>query len=207
MGEYLLNSFATLFVTIEPIGLAPIFIAITAGMHEGMRRRVAVSASIIAAAVLVGFALFGAPVIEFLGISLPAFRIAGGLLLFWIAFEMIFDLRSERKAATAEASHSHGDATSTAAFPLAVPMMAGPAAIAATIITSEAAPSTGALALLVVLILGIVGMCLVVFLLATRFDVLLRRTGRIVIARLFGVVLAALAVQFVSDGVKAIIAA
>lgn len=86
-------------------------------------------------------------------------------------------------------------------------MMAGPAAIAATILTAEAAPSTGALALLVVLILGIVGMCLVVFLLATRFDVLLRRTGRIVVARLFGVILAALAVQFVADGVKSIVAA
>jgi multiple antibiotic resistance protein len=205
--EYLLNAFATLFVTIEPIGLAPIFIALTSGMPESSRRRTAISASIIAAAVLVGFALFGGPVIEFLGISLPAFRIAGGLLLFWIAFEMIFDLRAERKAAAAQAGQQPGDAASMAAFPLAVPMMAGPAAIAATIITAEAAPSTAAFVLFIAILLGIIAMCLVVFLLATRFDMLLKRTGRIVLSRLFGVVLAALAVQFVADGVKAIVAA
>jgi multiple antibiotic resistance protein len=205
--EYLLNAFATLFVTIEPIGLAPIFIALTSGMAEASRRRVAVSASIIAAAVLVGFAFFGGPVIEFLGISLPAFRIAGGLLLFWIAFEMIFDIRAERKAAAAQADQPHGDTAATAAFPLAVPMMAGPAAIAATIITAETAPNTGAFVLFIAMIVAIIALCLVVFLLATRFDLLLRRTGRIVLSRLFGVVLAALAVQFVSDGVKAIVAA
>lgn len=108
MREYLLNAFATLFVTIEPIGLAPIFIALTSGMPEAHRRRVAISASIIAAGVLVGFAFFGGPVIEFLGISLPAFRIAGGLLLFWIAFEMIFDVRAERKAAAAQADQAQG---------------------------------------------------------------------------------------------------
>lgn len=206
MGEYLINAFATLFVTIEPIALAPIFIGLTSGMPEATRRRVAISAAIIAAGVLVGFAFFGGPLMEFLGISLPAFRIAGGLLLFWIAFEMIFDLRAERKAADAQQVEP-GDAVATAAFPLAVPMMAGPAAIAATIITAETAPSTSAFAVFIVMIIAIVTLCLIVFLLATRFDVLLRRTGRIIMTRLFGVVLAALAVQFVVDGVKAVIAA
>lgn len=86
-------------------------------------------------------------------------------------------------------------------------MMAGPAAIAATIITAETAPNTGAFAIFIAMIVGIIALCLVVFLLATRFDMLLRRTGRIVLSRLFGVVLAALAVQFVADGVKAIVAA
>lgn len=205
MGEYLLNAFATLFVTIEPIGLAPIFLGITAGQTEPVRHRIAILASIIAASVLIGFALVGAPVIEFLGISLPAFRVAGGLLLFWIAFEMIFDVRAERKERVI-ATASPADTAAAAAFPLAVPMMAGPAAIAATILTAGAAPNTGGLALLILLIIGIVGMCLVVFLLASRFERFLKKTSRIIIARLFGVLLAALAVQFIADGIKAIIA-
>jgi multiple antibiotic resistance protein len=218
MLDYLLNGFATLLVTIDPIGLAPIFLGVTRGAAADMRRIIAIRASIIAAAILVAFALTGTAVLTFLGISLPAFRIAGGLLLFWIAFEMVFEKREKRKQAAAEqalandrAEHPAGrpvveDLRHIAVFPLAIPLIAGPGAISATILLASQAPSGVALMLLILLICSLIGSCLIVFMAAHRVDRYLGETGRSVLTRLLGVLLSALAVQFVADGVKAIMA-
>lgn len=217
MADYLLNAFATLLVTIDPIGLAPLFLAVTRGASAEMRRAIAMRASIIAAVILIAFALTGTVVLTFLGISLPAFRIAGGLLLFWIAFEMVFEKREKRKQATAaQALHADkADATGAppedmrhiAVFPLAIPLIAGPGAISATILMASRAPSPGALALLLLLIVAMIGSCFLVFQAAHRVDRWLGDTGRSVLTRLLGVLLSALSVQFVADGVKAIMAA
>jgi multiple antibiotic resistance protein len=205
MFDYLLNAVVTLFVTIDPPGLAPVFIVLTAGATRSERRSIALRASIIAGAVLVGFALVGEPLIGFLGISLPAFRISGGLLLFVIAFEMVFGRRDERKSATAQTSLTRDDLRHVAVFPLAIPLITGPGAISATILLASRAPNAwGVLGLLVIIAL-LIGACTVVFLGANRLERALGDTGRIVVSRLLGLLLAALAVQFVADGIAALI--
>jgi multiple antibiotic resistance protein len=210
--DYLLNAVVTLFVAIDPIGLAPVFVVLTVGRPKAERRATALRAAIIAAIVLVAFALVGEPLIGFLGISLPAFRIAGGLLLFVIAFEMVFGKREERKAAAAQnaaAQNAAGqdDLRHVAVFPLAIPLIAGPGAISATILLASQAPNASGLAGLIAIVVLMVAACLAVFLAADRIEKALGETGRIVVSRLLGILLAALSVQFVADGVIAIVKA
>jgi multiple antibiotic resistance protein len=201
--DYLLHAVVTLFVTIDPPGLAPIFVVLTAGRSRHERRATAIRATTIAGAALIGFALVGEPLIGFLGISLPAFRIAGGLLLFAIAFEMVFGRREDRKAVAAQNAVEHDDLQNVAVFPLAIPLITGPAAISATILLASQAPGPGGtIGLLVIIALMIVA-CLGVFLAAHELERVLGETGRVVFSRLLGLILAALAVQFVADGILA----
>ncbi|WP_182086989.1 MarC family protein [Aureimonas sp. ME7] len=204
MIEILLNGFATLFVIIDPIGLAPIFLGLTPGMTMAHRRRIARNGCLIAFGILAVFSLTGLRVIETLGISLGAFRIAGGLFLFWIAFELVFEKRKTRKEKDAQTAMSEHDVGEIAAVPLAIPLMAGPGAISAVILLSGDLPGVaGQLSLLAVIAVTI-GATFAILALADRFERLIGQTGRAVITRLLGVLLAALAVQFVSDGVKAV---
>src|SRR4051812_23155426 len=138
-----------------------------------------------------------------MSISLPAFRIAGGLLLFSIAFEMVFGLRIERQSETADkAVEEH--VRNIAAFPLAIPLMAGPGAITATVLLAgRAVGDPVRVAALVAIIAALMALCLVVFIAAARIERLLGATGETVLSRLLGVLLAALAVQFVIDGARA----
>ena len=141
-----------------------------------------------------------------LGITLPAFRIAGGLLLFSIAFEMVFGLRIERQTQAAEqAMEEH--VRNLAAFPLGIPLLAGPGAITATVLLAGQA---GARPIWLACLIGVIAMvaiaCLVTFLAAERISKLLGITGNVVLSRLLGVILAALAVQYVLDGVRAVFA-
>jgi multiple antibiotic resistance protein len=205
MFDYLLNAIVTLFVTIDPPGLAPVFVVLTAGATRSERRATAVRASVIAGAVLIAFALVGQPLIGFLGISLPAFRISGGLLLFVIAFEMVFGKREERKSATAQNSYSREDLRHVAVFPLAIPLITGPGAISATILLASRAPNVWGVFGLLVIIALLIGACTLVFLGANRLERALGDTGRIVVSRLLGLLLAALSVQFVADGIAAFI--
>ncbi|MBB3929732.1 multiple antibiotic resistance protein [Kaistia hirudinis] len=209
MADYLLNALVTLFVTMDPIGLAPIFVGLTRGMSPDQRRSTAIRATTTAAAILFAFALGGQGLLGFLGISLPAFRIAGGLLLFWIAFEMVFERRTKRKQASAdrvieEDVFTRDDVHHLAVFPLAIPLISGPGAISATILTASSAPGFVGLLGLLAIILLLIGSCLAVFLLAGPLDRALGDTGRMVLTRLLGVLLSALSVQFVADGVVAI---
>ena len=205
--EAMFNAFVTLLVTVDPPGLAPLFLALTAGMNRAERGQVAMRASVIGFAVLALFAVAGAAILSVFGITLPAFRVAGGVLLFWIAFEMIFERRQERHERSAERAITKDMIRNIAVFPLAIPLIAGPGAISATILLSGQYASPAGIAALIAIIVLCCLACYAVFLLAERIDGLMGTTGRIILTRLLGVILSALAVQFVADGVKAIIAA
>lgn len=204
--EYFLSALTTLMVTVDPPGLAPIFLSLTLGMNAEERRKVALRAVMIMTGVMIGFAILGQSLLEALGIGFPAFRIAGGLLLFWIAFEMIFELRTRRKSSVARTAIDEDHIRNVAAFPLAIPLMAGPGTITATmLLAGNAGGNTLKIGALVTVIALVAVACLLVFLIAERMSKLLGVTGNLVLTRLLGVILAALAVQFVIDGIKAIL--
>jgi multiple antibiotic resistance protein len=203
--DFLISAFVTLVIVLDPIGLAPTFVAITHGMPRSARRQVAIRASLIAAGVLAGTALVGDKLLATVGISLPAFRIAGGLLLFSIASEMVFGVRIQRQSATAEQAMEER-VRNVAAFPLAIPLMAGPGAITAVVLLSgRAAGQPALLGGLIAVAVLVVALCLVIFLAASRIEKILGITGNVVLSRLLGVLLAALAVQFVVDGVRSVL--
>ncbi|HEY1747376.1 MAG TPA: MarC family protein [Xanthobacteraceae bacterium] len=204
--DFAVSALVTLLVVVDPIGLVPTFLAVTEGLPAHARQSVALRAALIAAAILIGSALIGDWLLRALGISLPAFRIAGGLLLFAISFEMLFGARMRREGEAAEqAVEEH--VRNVAAFPLAIPLLAGPGAITATVLLAGRA---GHDLLLVGLLLAVVVFValasFVCFTGAGRISRLLGLTGNIVLSRLLGVLLAALAVQFVVDGVRAVMA-
>jgi multiple antibiotic resistance protein len=200
--EFLISALVTLAVVVDPLGLVPSFVAITHGLPDRSRRAVALRACIIAAAILAGSALIGDWLLRTLSIGLPAFRIAGGLLLFSIASEMVFGLRIVRQSKqTEEALEEH--VRNIAAFPLAIPLMAGPGAItAAVLLAGRAGGDLTRLGVLLGVIAAVLALCFVVFLLAARIAALLGTTANVVLSRLLGVLLAALAVQIVIDGVR-----
>ena len=176
--DSLFNAFVTILVTIDPPGLAPLFLALTRGMNRDERRQVGLRASTI------GFAV----------------------LLFYIAFEMIFERRQDRKERSADVAITRDHIHNIAAFPLAIPLIAGPGAISATVLLSGSFPTLGGQAALLAIILASIVLTWFVFLLAERVDGFLGHTGRSILTRLLGVILAALAVQFVADGIKALVA-
>jgi multiple antibiotic resistance protein len=193
------SAFVTLFVVLDPPGLAPIFIALTSGMAPSFKRTIALEAALVALGILVGALLFGQAILAMLGISLAAFRIAGGLLLFAIAFEMVFEKRQERKSSSVVARPS------PAVFPLGIPLMAGPGAIAASILLAGRANGDWMLlGLYAGVIVLVVALCLCVFLLSGQIERFLGERAQNVLGRLLGVLLAALAVQYVADGVIAL---
>jgi multiple antibiotic resistance protein len=195
---FLITAFATLFVVIDPPGLVPLFIALTRGMGPDDRRAMALRACIIATALLLLFGVAGESILTFIGISMPAFRIAGGILLFLTALDMLFERRTQRREGQqAEADHD------PSVFPLATPLIAGPGAIATMILlVGEAGPGwAGTFAILGLLV--VMMLVTYAFLLASPpMERMLGRTGTIVITRLLGMLLAALSVQFVIDGVR-----
>jgi multiple antibiotic resistance protein len=201
MTAILISAFITLFVVIDPVGLGPIFIGLTEGFAAAERRKIAWEASVITFCVLAGTALIGDWLLTKLGISLAAFRIAGGLLLFAIAFEMVFGQRVERKTGQspgAQAQH-------IAAFPLAIPLMAGPGALTAMILLAGRMDGNWmGLALLLLVMVAVLAITLAVFLASQQIDRLMGTQAQVVMGRLLGVLLAALAVQYVADGVLAL---
>lgn len=196
------NAFVTILVTIDPPGLAPLFLAVTRGMNRQQRQQVGVRASVIAFAVLALFAIAGGVILTVFGITLPAFRVAGGFLLFFIAFEMVFEKRQDRKEKISDVAITRDHIHNIAAFPLAIPLIAGPGAISATVLLSGSFGGWTGKAALVLIILACLGLTYMVFVLAERIDRFLGQTGRSILTRLLGVILAALAVQFVADGIK-----
>jgi multiple antibiotic resistance protein len=205
--DSIFNAFVTILVTIDPPGLAPLFLALTRGMNRDERTQVSVRASIIGFSVMALFAIAGAAILGVFGITLPAFRLAGGLLLFYIAFEMVFERRQDRKEKSADVAITRDLIRDIAAFPLAIPLIAGPGAISATVLLSASFQGVGAKSVLVAIIFMCLVLTYLVFVLAERIDRFLGHTGRSILTRLLGVILAALAVQFVADGIKALMAA
>jgi multiple antibiotic resistance protein len=195
---FLITAFVTLFVVIDPPGLVPMFIALTQGMTPEHRRALARRACVIAAALLALFGLAGQAVLDFIGISMPAFRIAGGILLFLTALDMLFERRTQRRE-----GQKNDPQHDPSVFPLATPLIAGPGAITTMILlVNQSGPGwTGTLAvhLLMLAMIAITFLCLLG---APLFERWLGRTGTVVVTRLLGMLLAALSVQFVIDGVR-----
>jgi MarC family membrane protein len=200
--ELIINAFVTIIVMFDPPGLAAIFLGLTTGMTRGQRLQVAMRGTITSAGILAVFAIAGASILNILGISLGAFRIAGGLLLFWIAFEMIFEKRHERQEKSAERAITKDHISNVAVFPLAIPLIAGPGAISAVILLAGSfyAPVERAGLIGVIIAASLVLFAFLVI--AERIDQFLGDTGRTILTRLLGVILAALSVQFVVDGIK-----
>ncbi len=201
--EFLVSALVTLLVVVDPVGLAPTFLGITQGMPRPARHQVALRASFIAVGILAGTALVGDWLLTTLSITLSAFRIAGGLLLFSIASEMVFGVRAERQTRQAVDALEER-VRNVAAFPLAIPLMAGPGAITATVLLAGRSDHNPIkLGILLGVIAVVCVACCLCFTAASRIAGLLGNTGNVVMERLLGVILAALAVQYVVDGVRA----
>lgn len=196
----LITAFVTLFVVIEPIGMTPIFIALTRGMSVRQRRTIAIRACVTAIGILTAFGLFGQSLLNFVGITIPAFRISGGLLLFLTALDMLFERRTQRREGQAAQDEDHDPSV----FPLAMPLLAGPGALTTMILLVGQVKSgwLGVLELHLTMV-AVVAVAFALFQIAGPLDRALGRTGNNVITRLLGMLLAALSVQFVIDGVKA----
>lgn len=195
-----ITAFVALFVVIDPIGLAPLFIALTRGAAPRARFIIGARAVAVAAALLLLFGLAGEAVLDFLGISLPAFQIAGGILLFLTALDMLFDRRTKRRE-----DQAHTLEEDPSIFPLAMPLIAGPGAIATVILLSGQAQSDPLYLAQVIGVAALVlGCVLMLFSLASPVERVLGPTGINVVTRLLGMLLAALSVQFVLNGILAI---
>jgi multiple antibiotic resistance protein len=204
--DFAISALLTLFVVVDPVALSPTFLVVTERMPRKSRRDVAVRASIIAGAILIGAALIGDWLLNTLEISLSAFRIAGGLLLFSIATEMVFGVRSRHEGEAAEEALEER-VRNVAAFPLAIPLLAGPGAITATVLLAgRAHGDLVQLAVLIAAVVAVAAASLASFLCAEWIGGLIGVTGNIVLSRLLGVLLAALAVQYVVDGIRAVLA-
>ncbi len=202
--SYFVSAFVTLLVVVDPIGLVPVFAGLTAGLPQHARQQVALRACLIAAAVLFGTAIAGEFLLRSLGITPPAFEIAGGLLLFLLATEMVIGTRLQEQSRTAEQAFEE-HIRNIAAFPIAIPLTAGPGAIAATVLLSSAAYSGVLFVLLLIVIAAVCCVTLVAFYFADRITRLIGITGNVVLSKLLGIILAALAVQYVIDGIRAVI--
>ncbi len=198
MSTYI-TAFVTLFVVIDPIGLTPVFIALTPGMSGLHRRRIGLRALVIAAILLTLFGLAGETILSAIGISISAFRIAGGLLLFLTALDMLFERRTERREGQADGDDPGHDPS---VFPLAMPLLAGPGALASMILLVGEGQGIGHLLMVNLTMLAVLAIAMVLFVLATPLARALGRTGVMVVTRLLGMLLAALSVQFVIDGIR-----
>lgn len=204
MLDIFLPALTTLFVVVDPLGLMPMFAVMTSGGDRSYRRSMAVRGTVIATVILLLFAFAGEHILDFLGITMGAFRIAGGLLLFVTAFEMIFEFRNKRRSHTAEAAHKP-TLEDISVFPLAIPLLAGPGAITSIILLT--APHDGAwlgMTLVIAALILVMALSFLLFLLSGKLMAALGPTVTMVITRLLGVLLAALATQFIVDGIKAV---
>ncbi len=210
-SHQIINTAVTLFVIIDPIGNVPIFMVLTAGMQFRHRCSVAIRGALIGFFILAGFALSGTFLLDSMGITIDAFRVAGGLLLFYTAFEMIYSKRQERREEVSSDALKR-KISDLAVFPLAIPLLAGPGAIAATILLSTSLQTTDGTywgygyAMLLGVLFGIMCFTTLLFMLSELLQRFLGRTGQAVLSRLFGVLMAALAVQYVADGARALAA-
>lgn len=206
MQDYVSSALATLLVIADPIFLSALFLGLTHDLNKTQRAEVAMRGTIIAFFILLGAGLGGAKLLSLLGISLSAFRIAGGLLLLSSAAEMVFDRRGQRQQELASKAITLDHVQNIAAFPLAIPLLAGPGAITAMILLAGRAEGDASKLIVLYGLAGLVMFaCYLAFRAAERISMLMGITGRAVISRLLGIILAALAVQFIIDGVKLVL--
>lgn len=194
-------SLVTFFVILDPVGTAVVFAALMRGVPEDFRRRMAWRGTLIAGLLLLAFGFGGAPLLRALGISLPAFRIAGGILLFLLAIDMVFARHSGIRAPTAPEQREAEHSTDISVFPLAFPLLAGPGALTSIVLLmGRAAMPTEAAAVIAALAV-VLAFTLVLLLIASTVMRLLGIIGANVVSRVLGIILAALAAQLVLDGV------
>lgn len=200
--ELLISAFTTMIVMYDPPGMAAIFLGLTSDMDRQQRVQVALRACLIAFVILTVFVLVGSSILTLLGISLGAFRIAGGLLLFWISFEMLFEKRQERHEKSAKTAVTKDQIANIAIFPMAIPLIAGPGAISAVILLAGSFEGASSTAMLIGVVLCATLALFLSLVVADRLDQFLGTTGRLILTRLLGLILAAVAVQFVIDGIN-----
>jgi len=202
MIELFTTAFITLLVIIDPPGCAPIFASLTRRSSAAERRAMAVRASLVAWSILMFFALLGEPLLRTLGISLSAFRLAGGIMLFMIALDMVFERRTERREERAKEIEGTPEAEDISVFPMAIPMIAGPGSIASIMLLTARAegPAEGAMVLAAMTL--VILLTLVSLLMAGPLMKLIGARLEAMITRILGVILAALAAQFVLDGLE-----
>ena len=198
MLEIFLQYFVLYFVVIDPIGTTPLFLVVTKGLNAQDKNKVAFEGVLIATIVLLFFAFFGNYVLKYLGISFPAFTIAGGVILFLIALEMLFDIRSERKK---RSINDKRDKISI--FPIAIPLLAGPAAITSVILTiSQAEGSYSLLIINIICLISVMLVSLVILRVFTKFQKFINEKIINIFSRVIGIILAALSIQYILDGIK-----
>ncbi len=197
----IIAAFTTLFIIIDPPGLAPVFIALTQGMDAAQRRAIAIRAFLVASGLMMVFLFLGEAVLGFIGISMDAFRIAGGILLFLTALDMLFQRRQARREdSAAEGQAEHEDDPSV--FPLSLPLIVGPGAITTVILLAGEAQGAADMGIIAGVIIAVLLIVLLAFLVAPTIERALGKTGLNIVTRVLGMLLAALAVQFVLDGLK-----
>ena len=201
MSELFISAFVTFLVVIDPPGCAPIFASLTSGAAADPRRSMAIRSVLIATGILLFFALLGEELLDALGISLSAFRIAGGIMLFLIAIDMVFEKRTERREHRAQ-EVSASEAEDVSVFPMAIPMIAGPGSIASVMLLMARSEGLQQSLLVLGALFATLALTLLALLLAGPLMRLLGNKMEAMITRLLGVILAALAAQFVIDGIE-----
>ncbi len=204
MLELTIAAAVAFFVTIDPLGTAPLFAGLTRGASPAERRRIALTGTALGAVVLFGFGLAGEPVLRALGIGLPALRVAGGVLLLLLAIDMVFARQSGLRGTTASEDAEAASGGDIAVFPLAIPLIAGPGAITSVLLlVGRAEGDPRRVAVVLAMLALVLLLSLAMLLLAGRIAAWLGVTGINVVDRVLGILLAALACQFVLDGLKA----
>lgn len=202
MIELFLSAFVTLFVVIDPPGCAPIYAGLTGGASPAQKRSMAVRACTIAGIILLVFALFGHELLGALHIDLNSFRVAGGIMLFMIALDMVFEKRTQRREERAEKVRETPEIEDVSVFPMAMPMLAGPGAIASIMLLSGSADTVQETLVVLGALLAVLFLTLLALWAASPLMKLVGAQVEAVITRLLGVLLAALAAQYVFDGIK-----
>jgi multiple antibiotic resistance protein len=202
MMELFGSALVTFLVIIDPPGCAPIFASLTRGTTLAHRRAMAIRSSVIAWAILMFFALLGKPMLQALGISLASFRIAGGVMLFMIALDMVFERRTERREKRAESIEGTPEAEDISVFPMAIPMITGPGSIASAMLWVSRADTNVHVAVVLAAITVVILITMVTLLAAGPLMRLIGERMEAMITRILGVILAALAAQFIVDGLK-----
>jgi multiple antibiotic resistance protein len=203
MSVEIATAFVTLLVIIDPVGTAAIFVGLMRGASAEFARRMAWRATMLAGALILAFAFLGEALLEALGISLPAFRIAGGLLLFLLATDMVFARPSGIRNPTAPEQEEAARSTDVSVFPLAFPLLAGPGALTSIVLLMGRARSPLEAAGVIAALVAVLGLTLLALLFAAWVMRRLGVTGANVVSRVLGIILAALAAQLVLDGVAA----
>jgi multiple antibiotic resistance protein len=196
------SAFVTLLVVIDPPGCAPIFAGLTRDATAAQRRGMAIRASLVAAGILLFFGLLGEDLLKTLGISLAAFRIAGGIMLFLIALDMVFERRTQRRESRAQEVEADPEHDDVSVFPMAIPMIAGPGSIASIMLLMARSDGLDESLIVLAALAAVLVLTLVSLLAAGWLMRLLGHRTEAMLTRLLGVILAALAAQFVIDGIS-----